>query len=148
MPKGRSQPFGGAEVGKEVDVKDSYGHWYTCKVLEIDDPDAPTAIYVSWLGWAQKYNVWVHDRRRVRPARGVDECAMELAKKLNKSTAGATVIDGEVFWDIKDVLKVRVTNGRKMYYVHWDNWAGREGEYSWLRLGRISALRHLSSVPR
>ena len=47
-------------MGKEVDVRDSFGHWYTCEVLEVDDADHPSAIYVPWLGWAQKYDEWVH----------------------------------------------------------------------------------------
>ena len=80
MPKGCSQPFGGAEAGKEVDVKDSFGHWYTCEVLEVDDADHPSAIYVPWLGWAQKYDEWVHAAACVQASRGIGQYALDRAR--------------------------------------------------------------------
>ena len=124
MPRKSPADLHWVTEGDKVEVMDSHGHWYVCNVIEVENPDKPTSIYVSYPDWPKSWNEWVSEPARVRAVRDREQTLLENAEKMHGSTAGAVVEDGEVFWPIREVINMR-SHGKKRIRVWW------EGDATW-----------------
>ena len=65
----------------------------------------PTAICVSYSQHSFGRPEWVHEAKRVRIPRGVEETLLETARCMHTKTTGAMIADGEVLYKVDKLVK-------------------------------------------
>ena len=124
-------PLGWVSAQDSVEVRCWDGLWYTATCLEtFDYPDTRTVL-VTFNGWTKRHDEWIGDASRVRAPRDRDDTLLENDEKKWGDTTGAVVVDGEVFYEVAEVVKV-LPRGNKPCLVRWAGWEGHEHECTWV----------------
>ena len=126
----RTDPSRAYSVGAAVEVKHWRGLWYRAEVTEVDTSLSPPWHKVTYDGFAKKYDEWVDEPHLIRNPRGGTKTAMESAKKAHGSTVGVVVKDGEVFYEVEKIIRVRKLGPRPIL-VKWKGYEGHERERTW-----------------
>ena len=145
MPWRPFSTFNAVRIGHEIEAKDFKGHWWSAVVKQVatDATDGTKQVLVQWLephGYtSMKHAAWIDEPKSLRKSRPQEETLLERELAVQKSTAGAFVHDGEVYFTVKEIVGKRRTKAGKLEWrVQWAEHEGHEHEFSWEPTAMIS----------
>ena len=102
----------------EIEVEWRTDYWYPAVVMDVVGEGDERRLKVRWHDWPKKKVDTLRVEQKIRAPLGAAVCELERVLKKYGTTEGARIVDDEVVYDLKSLLRVR-SRGRLEYLVEW-----------------------------